>query len=132
MAAIQWERIEHRAPQRDAVPPVGPMRLVTAPPSRRRPSAAVYRRRRLIALLLVATVLMTVSSIGIRWATASASAGATATSSPVVLVARPGDSYWTLARKLHAGGDLRSVVDELVAANGGGDLHAGDRIVLAH
>jgi len=125
MAAIQWERIEHRAPQREA------LRLVTAPPSRRRPSPGVYRRRRLVALLLVATVLVAVSSVGVRWATASASAGA-APAAPAVLVAQPGDSYWTLARKLHVGGDLRSVVDELVAANGGGDLYPGDRIVLAH
>jgi len=46
------------------------------------------------------------------------------------IVAQPGDSYWTLANQLHVGGDLRSTVDALVAANGGGDLHAGDRIVL--
>ena len=58
------------------------------------------------------------------------SAGA-APVTPVVLVAQPGDSYWTLANLVHAGGDLRSTVDALVAANGGHDLHPGDRITLA-
>jgi hypothetical protein len=74
-------------------------------------------------------LVVALASAGLRWATASAAAGASP-AAPVVLVAQPGDSYWTLARRLHVGGDLRSVVDELVAANGGGDLHAGDRIVL--
>ena len=65
-----------------------------------------------------------------RWRQAL-SLGAGAPAAPVVLVAQPGDSYWTLADRLDVGGDLRSVVDELVAANGGGELRAGDRIVLA-
>ncbi len=59
----------------------------------------------------------------------SASAGA-APAAPVVLVAQPGDSYWSLAARVSDGGDLRSVVDELVAANGGDDLRVGDRIVV--
>jgi hypothetical protein len=63
-------------------------------------------------------------------APSSASAGAVPVV-PVVLVAQPGDSYWTLAEAVHAGGDLRSTVDALVAANGGGDLHPGDRITLS-
>jgi hypothetical protein len=130
MAAIQWDLTsweqEQRSRQRPARPP---LRIVTAPPSRRRPSAAVYRRRRLVALVLALALVLSVGASVVRWATASAAAGV-APVAPTVLVAQPGDSYWTLAQQLHVGGDLRSVVDELVAANGGGDLHAGDRIVL--
>jgi hypothetical protein len=60
----------------------------------------------------------------------SSSTAGSMPAAPVVLVAQPGDSYWTLANRIHDGGDLRSSVDELVAANGGRELHAGDRIVL--
>src|SRR5438270_6624300 len=123
MAAIAWERIEHDRRNRRA-----PLRLVTAPPSRRRPAAAVYRRRRLVAVLLAVALAVVALQVA-RAATAAGSAGVTP-AAPVVLVAQPGDSYWTLANELHVGGDLRSTVDALVAANGGGDLHAGDRIVL--
>lgn len=105
------------------------LRVVTAPPSRRRPSAAVYRRRRLLAVLLAAAVLVVAAQAVLRVAGASASAGA-APVAPVVLVAQPGDSYWSLAGEVHDGGDLRSTVDALVAANGGRDLQPGDRIVL--
>jgi hypothetical protein len=130
MAAIQWDlnrwEQEQRYRERPAAPP---LRIVTAPPSRRRPSAAAYRRRRLVAVaLLVALVLATGLAVT-RWATVGASAGAVA-AAPAVLVAQPGDSYWTLADRLDVGGDLRSVVDQLVAANGGGELRAGDRIVV--
>jgi hypothetical protein len=129
MAAIAWDRIEERTRERQAQRE--PLRLVTAttPPSRRQPSAAVYRRRRLVALVVVLAVVLVAVQLLTHVASASASAGA-APAEPVVLVAQPGDSYWTLAAEVYDGGDLRSTVDALVRANGGGDLRAGDRIVL--
>jgi hypothetical protein len=106
-----------------------PLELVLAPPSRPRRDAALYRRRRL-AVLLLTLALVVGSGLGLaRVVSASASAG-TAPAVPVVLVAQAGDSYWTLARQVHAGGDLRSTVDALVAANGGRELHPGDRMTL--
>jgi len=122
MAAIILDRQPTR-PQRQ------PLRLVTAPPSRRRPSAAVYRRRRLVAVALALVVLVVAGQAMLRVAGGSASADS-APVAPVVLVAQPGDSYWSLAGEVHEGGDLRSTVDALVDANGGRDLRAGDRIVL--
>lgn len=107
--------------------PRTPLRLVTAPPSRRRPSAEVYRRRRIVAAAIVLAVVVLLSQAVVRVAGASASAGS-APLAPVVLVAQPGDTYWTLAGKVHQAGDLRSTVDALVDANGGHDLRAGDRI----
>jgi hypothetical protein len=109
--------------------PRAPLRLVTAPPSRRRPSAGVYRRRRAIVAAVLLAVVVLVAQAVLHVAGASASAGA-APAAPVVLVAQPGDSYWTLANQVHEGGDLRSTVDALVAANGGHDLQPGDRIEL--
>jgi len=123
MAAIAWEGQHERVGRRQA------LRLVTAPPSRRRPDPSVLRRRRVVALvvaLLLTAALVAGASHLVR---ASASAGA-APLAPLVLVAQPGDSYWTLANRIHDGGDLRSTVDALVTANGGRELRAGDRIVL--
>ena len=128
MAAIQWERSTGSEWAPRPTPPRRPLGLVTAPPSRRRPARAVYRRRRLAVVLVVALVV-SVGSLAARWATSPAAAGS-APATPVTLVAAPGDSYWTLADRLDLGGDLRSVVDTLVRANGGRDLRAGDRIVL--
>lgn len=129
MAAVTWEpatwewhheRVGRQRP---------PLRPVTAPPSRRRPGAGVLRRRRLVVLTVaLALTVLLVAGVG-QVLGASASAGAVP-AAPVVLVAQPGDSYWTLADQIYDGGDLRSAVDELVAANGGRELRAGDRIVL--
>jgi hypothetical protein len=131
MAAIQWDLTTWEQEQRyRARPERAPLRVVTAPPSRRRPSPAVYRRRRLVALVVAVALVVVTATTVLRWATASAAAGA-APVAPAVLVAQPGDSYWSLARQLDVGGDLRSVVDALVAANGGAELRPGDRIVLA-
>jgi len=130
MAAIQWDLTRWEQEQREQRRPAPrPLRVVTAPPSQRRPSPALLRRRRLVALVVALAIVVSVGAGLVRWATASAAAGVTH-AAPTVLVAQPGDSYWTLAGRLGIGGDRRSVVDALVAANGGGDLHAGDRIVL--
>lgn len=123
MAAIVLDR-QHARPQRSPRPE---LRVVTAPPSRRRPSAAAYRRRRLVAALVVLTLAVLLVQAVLQVSRAGASAGA-APATPVVLVAQPGDSYWTLASRVHGGGDLRSTVDALVDANGGRDLRPGDRI----
>lgn len=128
MAAVVWqgERVEGHD---ERVERRSPLRLVTAPPSRRRPSAAVYRRRRLVALVLALGLVALVAQAGLGVVRASSSAGVLP-EKPVVLVAEPGDSYWSLASEVYEGGDIRSVVDALVDANGGGELRAGDRITL--
>ena len=124
MAAIAWERQHERIGRREA------LQLVTAPPSRRRPDPAVLRRRRFVALTLA--LLLTVALVaGARHVLRDSATAGASPRAPVVLVAQPGDSYWTLANHVHDGGDLRSTVDALVAANGGRELRAGDRIVLA-
>ena len=125
MAAISWERQHERVGRQ----PRPALRVVTAPPSRRRPDAAVLRRRRLVALT-VALALAAALVAGAAHVLRASSTAGSLPAAPVVLVAQPGDSYWTLANQIHAGGDLRSTVDELVAANGGRELHSGDRIVL--
>ncbi len=115
-----WEHERHQAPSRPLA--------IAAPPSRRRPDAAVFRRRRLV-VGVVALAIATTAHLGMGWLGATAEVGAEP-APPVVLVARPGDTYWGLAGSVHQGGDLRSTVDALVRANGGRELRVGDRIVL--
>jgi hypothetical protein len=42
---------------------------------------------------------------------------------------QPGDTAWSIARRLAPTGDIRGLVDELVEANGG-VLQPGDRLVV--
>ncbi len=92
-----------------------------------------YRRRRVVAAVLAVFLLVAVvmaARAGLAWLGGEAAAG-DASPVPTAVVAGPGDSYWTLAQRLDAGGDIRSTVDALRAANGGRELRVGDRVVLA-
>ena len=113
---IAWDRYEDRY-DRHGRPP---LRLVPG---------AEFRRRRLLALVVV-LAFVAVLVVSVSHVLRASSIAGSMPAAPVVLVAQPGDSYWTLANQIHDGGDLRSTVDELVAANGGRELHTGDRIVL--
>jgi nucleoid-associated protein YgaU len=56
--------------------------------------------------------------------TASASPAAPEAAAQGVAVA-PGDTLWTIARRLQPTGDVRPLVDQLVALNGAAPLQAG-------
>lgn len=106
------------------------LRLVEAPRAprvaRRRPE--VYRRRRAVAGVAVALLVVT----GTRTLSSGAApAGPVAPPAPpVTYLVQPGDSYWSIAASLDRPGDIRATVDELSAANGGGLLQVGDRLLL--
>lgn len=104
-------------------------------PVRTRPGAAVYRRRRLtVAAALVGTVTLFGAivgdvSVGPGGVPASATgAGPTAERSSVV--ARPGDTLWSLAHEHRGSVSHASYVDALVRLNGGASIEAGQRVVL--
>jgi nucleoid-associated protein YgaU len=59
----------------------------------------------------------------------SARPAAAAAGSPTVVV-QAGDTMWSIARRLQPTGDVRALVDRLVAANGSASLQAGDRLVV--
>ncbi len=89
-------------------------------------------------LLLLVLVMAGAVAIG-RGALAGLAPAAPASSSSVVgippvgartMVVRPGDSLWAIARRLQPTGDVRALVDQLVAANGGAVLQAGDRVAV--
>ncbi|MFN2607931.1 MAG: hypothetical protein ABR511_08540, partial [Acidimicrobiales bacterium] len=120
--------------------------LGTRPRPAPRPAPAVLRRRRFGAVLLVASgavaawVLLGMPG-GALTASGhpvpsppSAPAPTTVTGPPAagsaVVEVGPGDTLWTLARRLQPEGDVRPLVDHLVAVHGGAVLRVGERIAL--
>lgn len=112
-----------------------------------RPSPAVYRRRRVAALVLFLLVIVSVTAGGSLALRALGSGPLTATGAtsaatgegvriavqPVarsIYVVRSGDTVWTIARTLQPEGDVRPLVDRLMAERGGRPLRAGEEIVL--
>jgi Tfp pilus assembly protein FimV len=98
------------------------------------PTAATFRRRRLTALLATVVIAIAITIVAVR---AAAAFGALPASRPerrpdppATVVARPGDTLWSIARHLQPEGDVRPLVDALVRANGGATLDVGDRVVV--
>lgn len=119
------------------IPQRGRPHLVLVPGGRApttRPSTVVFWRRRLVAALVV------VGLASALWAGLGAPGGAltvSGRSSPrasvggrPAYVVQPGDTLWTLARRLDPHGDPRPLVDRLAAAHGGATLRVGERIAL--
>jgi nucleoid-associated protein YgaU len=48
-----------------------------------------------------------------------------------IYVVQPGDTLWSIARRLDADGDVRATVDALVERHGSAVVDVGDRIALA-
>ncbi|HUQ62716.1 MAG TPA: LysM peptidoglycan-binding domain-containing protein [Acidimicrobiales bacterium] len=125
--ASSWERGAWE-PERLAVVRTG---RVTA-----RPSPRVYTRRRIVFAVIL-TVLVLAAWFAMReLGSIAALPTPEVTSQPMTrisapsYVAQPGDTYWTIARRLDPDGDPRPLVDRLVASNGGTALQAGDVIVV--
>jgi hypothetical protein len=105
------------------------------------PTPAVYRRRRVVALIL-AVALVVVAMAGVRAvlrplagafggsALSTADGPAPVPAGTETLLVPPGATLWSIARELQPTGDVRPVVDELVALNGGATLETGQRLVL--
>lgn len=104
----------------------------------RRLHPSVYRRRRLAALVLLFVVVAAVSALLTTAATAlpvgpaARAAGSVSARAPggITYVVQPGDTIWSVARSLQPSGEVRGLVDRLVAANGGTSVQPGDVLVL--
>ncbi|HEX8769742.1 MAG TPA: LysM peptidoglycan-binding domain-containing protein [Acidimicrobiales bacterium] len=99
------------------------------------PTSYTYTRRRIVAaLVLTAMVLLAwaaVREVGVIATLSSpgrSSAGAPMSGSAYVV--QPGETLWSIARRVDPGGDPRPVVDRLAAAHGGAELTAGEVIIL--
>ncbi len=103
-----------------------------------RPSPDVYRRRRLVAAALLLGALLAGS-----WALGALGGGSLTASearspaphrlalepvSRAAYVVEPGDTLWTIARRMQPEGDIRPLVDALAAARHGRPLAVGERI----
>ena len=106
--------------------PVGAHRR-THPRRARRPARAVIRRRRLMVAFAGLGLVLTVAR----------AAAALEGSSPVApgrpphvrtVVVQPGDSLWSVARRLVPGSDPREVVDAIVEARGSSIVTPGETI----
>jgi len=114
--------------------------FVAHAPSRSAPTVRTYRRRRLAVLLAaVATFLvgpMAASRAVAAFRDVPASvperrpAPVTASVQTSGYVVQPGDTLWSIARRLQPEGDLRALVHQLVAANDGAELSVGQRLIL--
>lgn len=106
---------------------------VELPPVAVRPSPSVYRRRRLVAALVAAGLAFAAwTGLGALGGALTASGRSapglgTPASAQVVEVA-PGDTFWSIARRLQPDGDVRPLVDRLVRDHGGAVLLVGERI----
>lgn len=84
--------------------------------------------------LVVALVLSLAIGNGALASLAPAPAGAPAATSsastPTTVRVRPGDTLWSIAHRLQPTGDVRPLVDRLLAANGSAPLQPGQRVVV--
>jgi hypothetical protein len=116
--------------------------------ARSRPSA-VYRRRRAVAAVLAAALAIAFAAIGGPLVTTAFDGGADSSvadssvaeptaalhvdvsaSGHHVIVVQPGDTLWSIARRLDPEADPRPLVDRLVALNGVVAVAPGQRLVL--
>ncbi|MBA3268463.1 MAG: hypothetical protein H0T70_09440 [Acidimicrobiia bacterium] len=108
--------------------PVGIGPVGIGPLSRRRATPAAYRLRRLAAALLVTGLVLVawavLSGIGVLSSTGASASGA----APATVVVAPGDTFWSIASRIQPSGDVRPLVDRLVADHGGTALRVGGRI----
>ena len=111
------------------------------------PTPITFQRRRLAVLVLACALLVFVVALAgpafarreaVATVTVGAAPGAgparpaeaTPDAAPIAYVVRPGDTVWSIAESLDPDGDVRAVVDRIVAANGGATLVPGQRILL--
>lgn len=92
----------------------------------------------LAAILLVLVLMVGALAVGRgAFAGLAPSTATSATPSPVavadagsMVVVHPGDTMWSIARDLQPSGDIRPLVDRLVASHGTTTIAPGDRISI--
>ena len=136
--------------------PAGATRRVALGPSapvRVAPTVRTLRRRRLMVLLAAVTTAVLLVLAASRaaatfrdvpasvperrpvpaleiGATVGSAAAASARHAASGYVVQPGDTLWSIARRLQPEGDVRPLVDQLVDLNGGTDLAVGQRLPI--
>jgi LysM repeat protein len=89
-----------------------------------------------LLLLAVAAVLVMVQSAlagtggGPLTTTGAAAGSAMSPASAQVYVVRPGDTLWSIARRVEPNADIRPLVDRLDAQLGGATLYPGEPLAI--
>ena len=135
MAAIAYPEPSRR-PQR---PVRRHLTVVPDPVRQRRPRSrsAIYRRRR-VAVFVGLVVLMFLMLVAARPALGALGGGPLAApgapagrgGASAVYVVQPGDTYWSIARRLQPSGDVRALVDRLSTEHAGAPLQPGEQLTL--
>ncbi len=107
---------------------VEPLRQPHPRPARRA-SRAVYRRRRLVAALVGLGLVLTLARAGAALGGPSLAPSGRLPHVHNVVVA-PGDTLWSIARRVAPDRDARAVVASIVAARGGAALQVGETIAV--
>jgi hypothetical protein len=90
--------------------------------------------RRRVALLVIIGVVLLAAAV---WLDRGAAVPTEARPTPIdadeqhVYVVQPGDTLWSIARRLTTDGDVRETVDELADRQGSASIAVGDRIPIA-
>jgi hypothetical protein len=87
-------------------------------------------RRRVIAASLGLGIVLTAAHAGLALGGSTTTPGRSPHPQVVNLVVQPGDTLWSIARRVAPSSDPRTVVDKYAAALGTSDLQVGERISL--
>jgi hypothetical protein len=97
-------------------------------PRATRSKRAVYMRRRIIAASLGLGIVLTAAHAGVALGGSTTTSGRSPHPHVERIVVQPGDSLWSIARRIAPHSDPRGVVDRLAAELGTSDLQAGEMI----
>ena len=133
---------DHQGPQLRLIAEVPGHQMVNMEVRSDRCSPTTYWRRRLACLtLFIGAVWLMVSAAGSLLGSAEieqpfaaqtvfeSAAGETLVTGQLVIV-KPGDTLWSIARQLQPTGDLRPLVDRIAKMNNGHSLIAGQGLLL--
>ena len=105
---------------------------VVPPPARRRSRSSIYWRRRVAVLVLLLLVVVAArAAVGaLGGGPLAAPETPAARGGVAAYVVQPGDTYWTIARRVQPTGDVRALVDRLSSEHGGAPLQPGQQLVI--
>jgi len=95
--------------------------------------ARLTRRGRVVVVLVLAALTLLAFSVGRATTSDATRGGAAATPRPTTVV-QPGDTLWSISRRIAPGADPRRMVERLSSLNdlGGRPIQAGQRLTLPH
>ena len=93
-----------------------------------RSKRAVYVRRRIIAASLGLGIVLTAAHAGLALGGSTTTPGRGPHPHVVNVVVQPGDTLWSIARRIAPSSDPRPIVDAMAARLGTSDVEAGETI----